>query len=69
LFFVVANTALDAFIASWKQNASMTPRVPTPGARRPAILRWASILGYLGPGKGFGVIRPEQWHPYHQERS
>ncbi len=65
LFFAVANTALDAFIASWETKRFYD------SARPYALVRLVQqlfagqvIMGYLGPGKGFGEIPAEKWHPY-----
>jgi hypothetical protein len=65
LFFAVGNTAFDAFIASWEAKRFYD------SARPYALVRVVrkyfvgqSIMGYLGPGKGCGVIPAEQWHPY-----
>ena len=62
LFFVIANTAFDAFIASWDAKRVYD------SARPYALVRHyyagQTIVGYLGPGKGFGTIPAERWHPY-----
>ena len=65
LFFVVANTAFDAFIAGWEAKRFYD------SARPYALVRLVkhfyvgqSIMGYMGPGKGFGVVTADQWHPY-----
>src|SRR5262245_15676682 len=65
LFFAIANTAFDAFIASWETKRFYD------SARPYALVRFVrelfagqSIRGYLGPGKGFGMIPASSWHPY-----
>jgi len=65
LFFAVGNTALDAFIAAWDVKRFYD------SARPYSLVRFVgelfggeSVIGYLGPGKGFGAIPATQWHPY-----
>lgn len=65
LFFAVGNTAFDAFIASWEAKRFYDSSRPYSLVR--VVRRYfvgQSIMGYLGPGKGFGVLPPEKWHPY-----
>jgi len=65
LFFAVGNTAFDAFIASWEAKRfydSVRPYSLVRVVRQFFVGK--SILGYLGPGKGFGEIAPDDWHPY-----
>jgi hypothetical protein len=65
LFFAIANTAFEAFIASWDTKRFYD------SARPYALVRMVrdlyagqSITGYLGPGKGFGTVPASSWHPY-----
>ncbi len=65
LFFAVGNTGLDAFIASWDVKRFYD------SARPYSLVRFVeqlfgreSVIGYLGPGKGFGPIPATRWHPY-----
>jgi hypothetical protein len=62
LFFAIANTAFDAFIAVWDAKRFYD------SARPYALVRHyyagQTVVGYLGPGKGFGTIPAERWHPY-----
>jgi len=62
LFFAIANTAFDAFIAVWDAKRFYD------SARPYALVRHyyagQTVVGYLGPGKGFGAIPAERWHPY-----
>jgi hypothetical protein len=62
LFFAIANTAFDAFIAAWDAKRFYD------SARPYALVRHyyagQTVTGYLGPGKGFGPIPAERWHPY-----
>jgi hypothetical protein len=65
LFFAVANTAFDAFIASWETKRFYDSARPYALVRVvQQLFAGKSVVGYLGPGKGFGVIPAEQWHPY-----
>ncbi len=64
-FFAIANTAFDAFLASWDAKRFYD------SARPYALVRLIQhyyvnqrIIGYLGPGKGFGPVSALQWHPY-----
>ena len=54
LFFAIANTAFDAFIAVWDAKRFYD------SARPYALVRHyyagQTVVGYLGPGKGFGTI-------------
>jgi hypothetical protein len=65
LFFAIGNTAHDAFIASWDAKRFYDSARPYALVR--VIQKYyvgQSIIGYLGPGKGFGTIPAERWHPY-----
>lgn len=62
LFFAIANTAMDAFIASWDAKRVYDSSRPWLLVRH--YYRGQQIVGYLGPGKGFGTIPAEKWHPY-----
>jgi hypothetical protein len=62
LFFAVANTAFDAFIAAWDGKRFYDSARPYALVRHYYAGR--NIVGYLGPGKGFGTIPAERWHPY-----
>jgi hypothetical protein len=65
LFFTIANTAFDAFIAAWDGK-----RVHD-SARPYALVRhyYAGriVVGYLGPGRGFGPTPVALWRPYSPE--
>lgn len=65
LFFVVGNVSMDAFIAGWDAKRYYD------SARPFSLVRFVdqlfggnSVIGYRGPGKGFGTIPANQWHPY-----
>jgi uncharacterized protein DUF6851/vanadium-dependent haloperoxidase-like protein len=62
LFFVIANTAFDAFIACWESKRHYDSSRPWTLIRH--IYEGKKINGYLGPCKGFGEIPAEQWHAY-----
>jgi len=65
LFFAVANTAFEAFIASWDSKRFYDTARPFALVRLvQQLFARNSIVGYLGPGKGFGTIPASQWHPY-----
>lgn len=62
LYMAVANTALDAFIASWECKRFYDS--PRPYALVREYYRGRDIEGWLGPGKGVGTIKGENWIPY-----
>ncbi|HEX4384758.1 MAG TPA: vanadium-dependent haloperoxidase [Myxococcales bacterium] len=65
LFFAVGNTALDAFIASWEAKRFYDSARPYALVRSvQQLFAGQNIIGYLGPGKGFGTIPASKWHPY-----
>ncbi|MFT3692109.1 MAG: vanadium-dependent haloperoxidase [Kofleriaceae bacterium] len=65
LFFVVANTAFEAFVAAWDAKRRYDSSRPYALVRLvQELFAGTDVIGYLGPGKGFGTIRAEQWKPY-----
>lgn len=62
LYFAVATTAFDTFIACW--NVKRYYDGPRPWMLVRHYYKGQKIRGWLGPGKGFGEIPAEQWHPY-----
>lgn len=62
MYMAVANTAMDAFIASWECKRYYDSSRPY------ALVRYyyagKEIDGWLGPGKGVGKIKGENWIPY-----
>lgn len=62
LFFVIGNTAFDAFIACWESKRYYDTSRPWTLIR--CTYQNKDIEGYLGPGQGFGKIPAERWHPY-----
>jgi hypothetical protein len=65
LFFAVANTAFDAFIASWDAKQAYDSSRPWTLIRH--TRRGKRVVGYLGPCAGVGEIAAEAWHPYSPE--
>lgn len=62
MYFAVANTAMDTFIAAWECKRFYD-------SSRPWTLihyyyQGKDIDGWLGPGKGVGKIKGENWIPY-----
>jgi hypothetical protein len=65
LFFAVGGTAFDAFIASWDAKRFYDTVRPYSLVRMvKGFYEVHTIMGYLGPGKGFGAIPASEWHPY-----
>lgn len=62
LYFCVANTAMDAFIAAWESKRYYDSSRPWTLVRH--YYRDQPIDGWLGPGKGVGRITGAQWIPY-----
>ena len=62
LMFAVSNVAFEAFIAAWDAKRFYDSARPFALVHR--LFANNSMIGYLGPGKGFGVISGERWHPY-----
>lgn len=62
LFMAVANTAMDAFIVSWECKRYYDSSRPM------TLIEWyygdEDIEGWLGPGKGVGRVRGDEWIPY-----
>jgi hypothetical protein len=62
LFFCIANTALDTFIAAWDAKRCYDSSRPWTLVRH--CYAGKEIVGFLGPCQGFGKIPAERWHPY-----
>jgi hypothetical protein len=62
LFFAIANTAMDAFIAAWDAKRYYD------SARPWTLVRYyhanKQIRGWAGPGRGVMTLPAEAWHPY-----
>jgi len=55
----------DAFIAAWDVKRHYDSARPYSLVRFVAqLFGGTSIVGYLGPGNGFGAIAATRWHPY-----
>src|SRR5262245_37691045 len=59
LFFAIGNVTFDAFVACWEAKRFYDSARPYALVRH--YYRGKKIVGYLGPGKGFGAIRGEDW--------
>jgi hypothetical protein len=62
LFFAVANTAFDAFIAAWDAKRYYDSSRPRTLIRH--LYKGQKMHGYRGPCKGVSEIAAEEWHPY-----
>lgn len=62
LYMAVANCAMDAFIASWECKRFYDSARPFALVRH--YYAGKEIEGWLGPGKGVGKIKGENWIPY-----
>lgn len=62
LFFVVANTVFDAFIASWDAKRYYDSSRPYWWVRQ--YYPGKKLRAWAGPGKGVAEIAAEDWHPY-----
>jgi hypothetical protein len=62
LFFAVAVTAMDAFIASWDSKRFYDSSRPWTLVRH--LYGDETLLGWGGPGVGVVEIPGSEWHPY-----
>ncbi len=62
LYFCVANSAMDAFIAAWESKRYYDSSRPWTLVRH--YYGGAAINGWRGPGRGVAAITGEQWIPY-----
>lgn len=62
LFFAIANTAFDAFVAAWDSKRAYDTSRPWTLIRH--LYKGQRIMGYRGACEGVGEIPAEQWHPY-----
>jgi hypothetical protein len=62
LFFVVGNTAFDAFIACWDVKRCYDSSRPWTLVRY--FYKGKRVPGWAGPGKGVVMIPAETWRPY-----
>lgn len=62
MYFLVTNAALDAFIACW--DAKMHYDFARPQALVHTLHATDSLYGWMGEGRGWGVISGSEWRPY-----
>jgi hypothetical protein len=62
MFFAVANTAMDAFIASWESKLYYDTSRPWTLVRH--YFGEDLIEGWGGPGEGTVSLEASRWHPY-----
>jgi hypothetical protein len=62
LFFAVGNVAMDAFIACWDTKRYYDNSRPWTLVRH--LYKGKTVKGWLGPGKGVGDVKAEEWYPY-----
>ncbi len=62
LFFAVAAVCFDAFIAAWDTKRAYDG--PRPWTLVRVLYAGKKVRGWLGPGKGVGMIPAEKWAPY-----
>ncbi len=62
LFFVVANVAMDAFIAAWDSKLAYDSSRPWTLIHH--YFKGRDVRGWGGPGKGTVTMKGEDWRPY-----
>jgi hypothetical protein len=62
IFFAVGNVAMDAFIACWDSKRFYDNSRPWTLVRH--LYKGKTVKGWLGPGKGVGDVKAEEWYPY-----
>lgn len=62
MYFLVTNAALDAFIACW--DAKMHYDFARPQALVHHFHATDSLYGWMGEGKGWGMLLGREWRPY-----
>lgn len=62
LFFAVAAVCFDAFIAAWDTKRAYDG--PRPWTLVRVLYAGKKVRGWLGPGKGVGLVPAEKWAPY-----
>lgn len=62
MYFSVANTALDTFIAAWDAKRYYDSSRPWTLVRH--YFAGQTLQGWAGPGKGVMDLPAEKWHPY-----
>jgi hypothetical protein len=64
LFFTLGNALMDASIAAWAWKFKLDYVRPVTGIREQ--FRGQTIVSWLGPYKGYGPVKGEQWIPYQE---
>jgi hypothetical protein len=64
LFFALGNALLDASIAAWFQKFKYDFVRPITGIRE--HYRGRDVVSWLGPYKGYAVVKGETWIPYQE---
>ena len=62
LFFSIGNIVFDAFISCWEAKRYYDTGRPYWWVR--IYHKGKKIRGWMGPGKGFGMVPAEEWLPY-----
>jgi hypothetical protein len=62
LFFSVANVVFDAFMACWEAKRHYDTGRPYWWVR--LYYEGQAVDGWMGPGKGTGKVKAEDWYPY-----
>ncbi|MDX2014215.1 MAG: vanadium-dependent haloperoxidase [Myxococcaceae bacterium] len=62
LFFAVGAACFDAFIAAWDAKRAYDSSRPWTLVR--VLYAGKTVRGWLGPGRGVGDVRAEDWRPY-----
>jgi hypothetical protein len=64
LFFTLGNALMDASIAAWAWKFKLDYVRPITGIRD--HFRGQTIVSWLGPYKGYGPVKGENWIPYQE---
>ena len=64
LFFTLGNALMDASIAAWAWKFKIDYVRPITGIRE--HFRGQTIVSWLGPYKGYGPVKGENWIPYQE---
>jgi hypothetical protein len=64
LFFTLGNALMDASIASWAWKYKYDYVRPITGIRE--HYRGRQVVSWLGPYRGYGLVRGETWIPYQE---
>jgi hypothetical protein len=64
LFFMLGNAMMDASIASWYQKYKYDSARPISAIRNHPDFKNKLVNSWLGPNKGFGMVKGSEWMPY-----